>query len=209
MGVEQVADVVVVGYGAAGVCAALEARSGGADVVALDRANGGGAAALSGGIIYAGGGTVVQAEAGVDDCAERMLSYLRLEVGDAVRPETLNWLRSHGVSFDATVCPYKTSDPNNKNDLYYSGGENSGRFGSIARPERRRHRASGLAASGKKIYRPLAAAAIPNGVRTQIHTRALSLLTDPDGRVGVRASVFAGAPALSGAPTRESGRCAV
>ncbi len=135
MRAEQVADVVVVGYGAAeagltisgfeGVCAALEARSRGADVVVLDRFNGGGSAALSGGIIYAGTGTAVQAEAGVDDCGDRMLSYLLLEVGDAVRPETLerfvrtspqkiDWLRSHGVPFDATRCPYKTSFPNNR-----------------------------------------------------------------------------------------------
>ena len=37
------ADVVVVGYGAAGLCAALEARAQGADVLAIDRFNGGGA----------------------------------------------------------------------------------------------------------------------------------------------------------------------
>ena len=47
MGAEQVADVVAVGCEAVGVCAALEAWSGGADVVALDRANSGGAAAAS------------------------------------------------------------------------------------------------------------------------------------------------------------------
>ena len=64
------ADVIVVGYGAAGVCAALEARARGADVLAIDRFNGGGATQVSGGIIYAGGGTWVQREAGVDDTAD-------------------------------------------------------------------------------------------------------------------------------------------
>ena len=49
------ADVVVVGFGAAGACAALEAVSAGCDVVVLDRFCGGGATALSGGVIYAGG----------------------------------------------------------------------------------------------------------------------------------------------------------
>jgi succinate dehydrogenase/fumarate reductase flavoprotein subunit len=47
------ADVVVVGFGAAGACAALEAAAAGCDVVVLDRFAGGGATALSGGVIYA------------------------------------------------------------------------------------------------------------------------------------------------------------
>ncbi len=49
-------DVVVVGQGIAGVCAALEAHRAGADVLILERAGGGGgASALSEGIFYLGG----------------------------------------------------------------------------------------------------------------------------------------------------------
>jgi 3-oxo-5alpha-steroid 4-dehydrogenase len=203
----QFADVVVVGYGAAGVCAALEACSRGADVVVIDRFNGGGATQVSGGIIYAGGGTWVQRQAGVDDNAEAMFAYLQAEIGDAVRPETLwrfvdsspemiDWLTGHGVPFEASVCPYKTSYPNNNYYLYFSGSENSGCFRAITPPVQRGHRAKGAGASGKKIYQPLAAAAARLGVRTQFHTRATSLLTDPGGRVvGVRASTLADAPA--------------
>lgn len=51
------ADVVVVGWGAAGACAAIEARAQGASVIVVDRFEGGGASALSGGVVYAGGGT--------------------------------------------------------------------------------------------------------------------------------------------------------
>src|SRR5690349_7450281 len=40
------ADVVVVGFGAAGACAALEAAAAGASVLVLDRFGGGGATAL-------------------------------------------------------------------------------------------------------------------------------------------------------------------
>ena len=109
-------DVLVVGYGAAGTSAAITARELGAEVIAVDRANGGGATAISGGIIYAGGGTSVQKEAGVHDTAEQMLDYLRLEVGDAVQPETLqrfvdgspemiDWLQTHGVPFNSGLCP--------------------------------------------------------------------------------------------------------
>lgn len=203
----QSTDVLVVGYGAAGVCAALEARSRGAEVLAIDRFNGGGATQVSGGIIYAGGGTWVQREAGVNDSADAMYAYLQAEIGDSVRPETLrrfvdtspamiDWLTDHGVPFEASVCPYKTSYPNNKYYLYYSGSENSGRFRTITPPAQRGHRAKGPGASGKKIYQPLAASAAALGVRTQFLTRAVSLLTNADGRVvGVRASTLADAPA--------------
>ncbi len=40
---ELVADVVVVGFGAAGACAAIEAARAGADVLLIDRFGGGGA----------------------------------------------------------------------------------------------------------------------------------------------------------------------
>jgi 3-oxo-5alpha-steroid 4-dehydrogenase len=202
----ETADVVVVGFGAAGVCAALEARSRGAEVLAIDRFEGGGATQISGGIIYAGGGTWVQRQAGVEDTADAMYSYLQAEIGDAVHPDTLrrfvdsspamiDWLTRHGVPFEASVCPYKTSYPNNKYYLYYSGSENSGRFRAITAPVQRGHRAKGPGASGKKIYQPLADSATRLGVRTKFLTRARSLLTDPTGRViGVRTSTLAHAP---------------
>src|SRR5881397_3477976 len=83
------ADVVVIGFGAAGACAAIEAATAGASVVVLDRFSGGGATALSGGVVYAGGGTPQQRVAGVDDNPRAMADYLRTEVCDAVTPATL------------------------------------------------------------------------------------------------------------------------
>ena len=83
------ADLLVVGFGGAGVCAAIEAASRGVSVLALDRFQGGGATARSGGVVYAGGGTPQQAEAGVEDSVDAMYDYLRLEVGEAVSAETL------------------------------------------------------------------------------------------------------------------------
>src|SRR5689334_17643645 len=78
---------VVVGFGAAGACAALEAVAGG-PVLVLDRFLGGGATKLSGGVVYAGGGTAAQREAGVSDDPEAMFNYLRAEVEDAVSEPT-------------------------------------------------------------------------------------------------------------------------
>lgn len=200
-------DVLVVGFGAAGACAALEARAAGAQVLAVDRFNGGGATELSGGIVYAGGGTTIQREAGVQDTPEEMLAYLTGEVGDAVRPETLrkfvdsspemiDWLMGHGVPFEASVCPYKTSYPDNRYYLYYSGSECSGEFRALTPPVQRGHRAKGKGASGKKIYQPLARAARRAGVELRPHTRVVALENDDEGRVvGVRARTMAYAPA--------------
>lgn len=199
-------DVVIVGYGAAGTSAAITARELGAEVIAVDRANGGGATAISGGIIYAGGGTSVQKEAGVHDTAGQMLDYLRLEVGDAVRPETLqrfvdgspemiDWLQARGVPFNSGLCPYKTSFPNNRYYLYHSGSENAGAFRAHTPPVQRGHRAYGKGTSGKQIYAPLAESARKLGVDFRPHTEVTELLQDPSGRViGVRATTMGQAP---------------
>lgn len=199
-------DVVIVGYGAAGTSAAITARELGAEVIAVDRANGGGATAISGGIIYAGGGTSVQKDAGVHDTTEQMLDYLRLEVGDAVRPETLqrfvdgspemiDWLQARGVPFNSGLCPYKTSFPNNRYYLYHSGSENAGAFRAHTPPVQRGHRAYGKGTSGKRIYAPLAESARKLGVDFRPHTTVTELLQDSSGRViGVRATTMGQAP---------------
>lgn len=200
------ADVAVIGFGAAGACAALAAREQGAEVVALDRANGGGATAISGGIIYAGAGTVVQQRAGVNDSVEQMLAYLRLEVGDAVSQQTLesfvrgspamiDWLHSYGVPFDSTLCPYKTSFPNNRYYLYHSGSENSGVFRSHTPPVQRGHRVKGKGTSGRQLYEPLANSALSLGVRFHRETTATRLVRDSSGRVtGIDAMTMDCAP---------------
>ncbi|SOJ52584.1 3-oxo-5-alpha-steroid 4-dehydrogenase [Mycobacterium simulans] len=204
--VDESADVVVVGFGAAGACAAIAAREHGAEVIALDRANGGGATAMSGGIIYAGAGTTIQRQAGVRDSFEQMLTYLRLEVGDAVSeatlaafvrdsPEMIDWLIKYGVPFDSTLCPYKTSFPNNRYYLYHSGNENAGAFRCHTPPVQRGHRVKGRGTSGKKLYGPLAKSALALGVRLRPHTVVTRLVQDSSGRVtGVDAMTMNHAP---------------
>ncbi|MDQ4084290.1 MAG: FAD-dependent oxidoreductase, partial [Actinomycetota bacterium] len=168
------ADVVVVGFGAAGACAAIEAADAGARVVVLDRFEGGGATALSGGVVYAGGGTSVQREAGVQDTPEAMLAYLQREVGDAVHPDTLRafcdgsremiaWLQQQGVPFEGSLAPHKTSYPGNDHYLYYSGSEIAGAFRDVAAPAPRGHRTKAPGASGKQLFKALGAAARRRG----------------------------------------------
>lgn len=74
-------DVVVVGLGAAGTCASLQAVSAGADVLVLERDGaGGGASALSEGLFYLGGGTAVQQACGYQDDPDNTLAFLRASV---------------------------------------------------------------------------------------------------------------------------------
>jgi 3-oxo-5alpha-steroid 4-dehydrogenase len=197
------ADVVVVGFGAAGACAALEAAEAGRSVVILDRFAGGGATALSGGIVYAGGGTPQQRAAGVTDTADAMFGYLRTEAGDVVSAGTLRqfcddsvrmlgWLESHGVPFEGSLCPDKTSYPTNRHYLYYSGSEVSAR--AAAPPAPRGHRTHGRGTSGGLLFARLAAATRKAGVQVETQASAVRLIVD-DGRVtGVACRSLRAAP---------------
>lgn len=205
------ADVVVIGFGAAGACAALEAAAAGRDVVVLDRFGGGGATALSGGVIYAGG-TSYQRDAGVTDSPEAMARYLSLEVGDAVSPATLRefcqgsagmiaWLEGHGVPFEGSLCPDKTSYPTNRHYLYYSGSELSAR--DQAPPAPRGHRTRGRGTSGGLLFARLARAVRGAGVPVMRQTTALRLVTDASGAVtGVECRTLRGGPGWARASHR-------
>jgi 3-oxo-5alpha-steroid 4-dehydrogenase len=198
------ADVVIVGLGAAGACAALEAAANRRSVIIVERFTGGGATALSGGVVYAGGGTAQQRAAGVTDTAADMREYLRTEVGDAASDETLRefcdgsvamlaWLEGHGVPFEGSLCPDKTSYPSNRHYLYYSGSERS----AGGHPAPRGHRAKGRGTSGRLLYGKLAAAVRRSGVTVLTHTTAVRLVI-ADGRVtGVECATLRGAPRLA------------
>ena len=64
-------DVVVVGLGGAGASAALEAAESGARVLVLERFHGGGTTSVSGGVVYAGGGTTIQSPHPAHPCTSR------------------------------------------------------------------------------------------------------------------------------------------
>jgi 3-oxo-5alpha-steroid 4-dehydrogenase len=192
------ADVVVVGFGGAGACAAIQARECGADVLIVDRFAGGGTTVRSGGVIYAGG-TRFQREAGYDDTAEKMYAYLSQEVRDAVRPQTLRryceessanleWLIAHGVRYASDAYEGKTTFPPEGKFLYYSGNEKSPQFSATAPPSPRGHRAVGVGFSGRYYFPPLEKAALGLGARLRTHERVQRLVIDRGGRVvGVEA----------------------
>jgi 3-oxo-5alpha-steroid 4-dehydrogenase len=195
---DRQADVVVVGFGGAGVSAALQAREDGAEVILIDRFGGGGTTTYSGGVIYAGA-TRFQREAGLADSVDNMLAYLKMEVGDAVKPETLRrfcegsagdveWLIGHGVGYASDVYLEKITYPPEGKYLYYSGNEKSPAFVAKAKPVPRGHRAVGPGFGGAHYIAALRKAAIRQGVDLLLHTRVTRLVTDTAGRVlGVEA----------------------
>ncbi|KAA1194197.1 FAD-binding protein [Pseudohalioglobus sediminis] len=200
---DKTVDVAVIGFGGAGAAAAIEARDQGAEVAVIDRFNGGGSTRISGGIYYAGGGTGIQQQAGVEDSPDNMFRYLRHETGGAVSADTLRrfcddsprnlyWLMQQGVPFDASLCPFKTSYPSNSYYLYYSGNEAFAPYSEDASPAPRGHRAHGKGVSGAVFFGPLATAARARGIHIMTQHRATGLVTDSDGRaVGVRLRRFA------------------
>ena len=192
-------DVIVVGAGMAGVCATLEAAERGQHVLLLDVAYGGGTSGISGGVVYAGGGTSTQREAGVEDSVDNMFNYLIQETGGVVKdetvrrfceesPDSIEWLKAKGVKFQGTVCPYKTSYPNDQFYLYYSGNEKSYPYKENATPAPRGHRtlAKGLD-SGKVLMETLLGYAkeLPN-VTFQPLCKVTKLIVRGDAVVGVK-----------------------
>jgi 3-oxo-5alpha-steroid 4-dehydrogenase len=183
------ADVVVVGFGGAGVCAALEARARGADVLAIDRFSGGGATSVSGGVYY-GGGTRVQRDAGIDDNAEELYKYLKLETQGVVKDETLrrfcdesssnlDWLAGHGVPFGGPVYQKKTVYPPEGYFLYFSGNEQLASYACVARPAPRGHRTVGKGIfCGAYLFKPLRESAQRAGVRLLPHSPVTRLVLD-------------------------------
>jgi 3-oxo-5alpha-steroid 4-dehydrogenase len=197
---DDTADLIVVGFGGAGVAAALEAAEQGVQVLAFDRYEGGGSSAANGGVYYAGGGTRIQREAGVEDSAEEMFRYLSIEAQGVVTEETLrrfcnesaatvDWLLAHGALLSSSgVYSKKVSYPPLKYHLYHPDNSLIPAYAARARPAARGHRTAvynrgkawGL---GWGIWKPLAAAALKAGVRFEKYSEVRQLVVDADGNV--------------------------
>jgi 3-oxo-5alpha-steroid 4-dehydrogenase len=210
---DETADLVVVGLGGAGVAAALEGLERGLKVTAVDRYEGGGSTAANGGIFYAGGGTVIQKEAGEEDTPEEMYKYLKIEAGDVVSDETLrkfvdesvetvDWILANGGKLNSKVWKKKASYPPLAYFLYHPDNSLVASYVARAKPAARGHRAH--ISNGKKawgvgigIWGPLRDSAMRKGLSFHRYTEARQLVRDSTGRVvGVKAlSIPEGSPA--------------
>ena len=70
------------------------------------------------------------------------------------------WLIGYGVPFDSTLCPYKTSFPEQPLLPLSLRQRNSGAFRRHPAEVRRGHRVKGRGTSGKQLYKPLSEAAL-------------------------------------------------
>jgi 3-oxo-5alpha-steroid 4-dehydrogenase len=204
----QTADIIIVGLGAAGASAAIEARALGADVLVLERASaGGGSTAYSGGFIYLGGGTRVQKVNGFEDTAEEMFKFLmastpepdegkiRLYCDDSV--SHFDWIEAQGVIFNDGFYPHKHFEHPTKDGLAWSGNEKAWPYFEKAKPAPRGHKVSKPDGEGKlgeggfHLAYTLIERAREAGARIECDARVTELFKDEAGRVvGARYKQF-------------------
>lgn len=194
-GFELEADVVVVGHGAAGGCAAIEAARAGARVLVLERmSRGGGATALSTGLTYFGGGTRIQRACGFDDSVEGMQAYVRLAAGsqpdeERVRlycegsVEHFEWLCSLGVEWNASFVDDKLTHPLSADGLLYTGNEEAWPFCEQATPVPRGHKPAREGEAGGYLMEAILRATTASGARVLNDCHVQRLVQAADRRV--------------------------
>ena len=166
-------DVVVIGSGGAGLMAAIQASSQGANVVVLEKLARLGGSTLTSSAMLVVGGSKLQEEAGIEDSPEALKEYLKERSEDIADEEWNNYYADHinevldmyldlGVSYlpELVLIQGTTSTP----------------------------RAHMPAGSGRELIPVLVEEAKKNGVEILTETPAVSLIQDENGAVvGVNA----------------------
>lgn len=195
------ADVVVVGLGCAGACAAIEASEAGADVLVLEAAAmGGGTSAMSGGLVYLGGGTPIQEACGYTDNAEDMERFLLAACGPGADEAKVHaychgsvahyhWLVDHGVPFEPRFHPEPSREPPDDSGLVFSGGEDSWPFTEVAPAVPRGHHPAFADAAGGFLMQRLIAAVGETSTRVQTDATVEHLVVEAGRVIGVGAMV--------------------
>jgi 3-oxo-5alpha-steroid 4-dehydrogenase len=189
------ADVIVVGSGAGGISAAIEARRAGAEVLVLELFHiAGGSSSLSGGVCYMGGGTPLQKALGFTDTPEDMYRYL-IEAGGPYAPadkielyceQSLDhyaWLVGTGVEY-APVYSDEKELAHQAASLYHSGSERNHPYRERVRPAPRGHVPPAVnMMGGSSLMTTLLAAADRLGVVLRTRVSCERLVTETDGSI--------------------------
>jgi 3-oxo-5alpha-steroid 4-dehydrogenase len=187
--------VLVAGSGAAGLAAALSARAAGASVLVLESlGQPGGASAMSGGVVYAGGGTALQKALGIEDSAQAMYDFIVAASGghpqlDKIQaycedsPAHFDWLVAQGVPYSEKFTPAKGL-PMGDESLYFSGNELAWPAREAAPPAPRGHVPGEPGMNGgRRLMQALLAQAGGAGVEIRTRTAGERLVVERDGRV--------------------------
>jgi len=185
------ADVIVLGFGAAGACAALEAARAGARVLLFEATPAsGGTSAISGGEIYfgGGGGTPIQRSAGFEDASEDLYQYLLMVGGpnaDAAKvrlyaDQSLKhyaWITAQGIEYKNSYIPERCIEPETDDCLIWSGSEEAWPFVEHAKPAPRGHcpKFVGMG-GGRYVMDVLARRVLEAGVEVRYSARAVALI---------------------------------
>jgi len=197
------AEVVIVGLGMAGICAAIEARAAGATVIGIERISGGtGSTAAAAGHFYLVGGTAVQQACGFEDDAEEMARYLeavsvdpdhakiRLYAEGSV--DHFGWLERQGVPFDRSYYPQKNVVQPGRECLIWTGNEQVWPYRDKAKPAPRGHKVAfdGEEGGGALALRILTERAEQAGATMLTDTKVEALVREGERIVGVKVRRF-------------------
>lgn len=190
------ADVIVVGMGGAGTCAAIEAVSAGCSVIAFEVSSApGGTSTMSGGEMYLGGGTEIQKACGIEDSTEDMYQYLMMTGGpNADEAKTclyvdsaadhLQWMKGQGIEYKNSFVKERIVEPQTDDCLLLSGSEESWPFSEKAKVSFRGHtpKREGLG-GGSYLMETLINNAKNLGVIIECNARAIALIASAEGEI--------------------------
>lgn len=191
-------DVIVVGFGGAGSCAAIEAAEAGAKVMLLEASSeSGGSTKLSSAEIYMGGngGTRVQKACGYDDQTEDMFNFLMQCAGPQADEAKIRnycenslghfeWLTDKGVPFKDSEYKERAIMALTDDCLLYTGNEKVWPFKDNAKPAPRGHNLHVDGDNGGPLFMKIMAENVEKlSVDVHFDTRALCLVVDDAGEV--------------------------
>lgn len=192
-------DVVVVGFGGAGACAALESAEAGANTAIIEVASAsGGSTALSSAEVYMGGngGTRVQKACGYEDSTDDMYNFMSAAMGDLGDDEKIrtycegsidhfNWLVAKGVPYKDSEYKARAIMAMTDDCILYTGSEKAWPFRDIAKPCPRGHNLQVEGDNGGPLLMKILTENVEkqNNIDVHYETRALTLIKNEDNEV--------------------------